>query len=298
VLLGVPLAVLGPATGPYDDPKAWALPILVAVTGLAWIAGMRQGRARMASEPDRGGRALGWVVLAYLSWSVITTVVSVAPTQSVLGSFGRGVGLMTLGFAALLFFLTRSECRTGRAVRLLLDVALLGSVPVCVLALGQVVGWDPLPKAWDPAVRTLTVRSTFGTHVFLGSYLVMLIPLTAARLEWAFRGRFESGRWLALGRRDWRHGLVALAWVGGAVALIGLASHWAVLWWALVPWGVAGAAAWMLAADQAETPADTVLTASLLIGLLLVQVLVVVLSRGREPSSECRSASESPVSRS
>jgi hypothetical protein len=281
VLLGVPLAVLEPATGPYDDPKAWALPILVAVTGLAWIARARQEPARLPSGSDRPARALRWVVLASLSWSVITTVASVAPAQSVLGNFGRGVGVLTIGFAALLFFLAQSECRTGRTVRSLVDAALLGSVPVCLLALAQVIGWDPLPKPWDPAVRSLTVRSTFGTHVFLGSYLVVLIPLTIARLEWAFRARFESGRWPAPRRAQWRYGLVATVWVGGAVALIGLASHWAALWWALVPWGVLGALAWTLGADHAETPADTVLTVSVLSGLLAGQVLVVLLSRGR-----------------
>jgi hypothetical protein len=281
VLLGVPLALLGPATGPYDDPKAWALPILVAVTGLAWIAGARQEPARLPAGPDRRARTLRWVVVAYLSWAVITTVASVAPAQSVLGSFGRGVGVLTIAFAALLFFLTQSECRTGPTVRSLVDAALLGSVPVCLLALAQVVGWDPLPKAWDPAVRSLTVRSTFGTHVFLGSYLVVLIPLTVARLEWAFRARFESGRWPAPGRAQWRYGLVATIWVGGAVALIGLAPHWSVLWWTLVPWGVLGAVAWTLGAGHGETPADTALTASLLGGLLAGQVLVVLLSRGR-----------------
>jgi hypothetical protein len=281
VLLGVPLAVLGPATGPYDDPKAWALPILVAATGLAWIARARQEPALVASAPDRHARVLRFIVLAYLSWSVITTAASVAPAQSVLGSFGRGVGLLTIGSAALLFFLAHSECRSARTIRFLVDVALLGSVPVCLLALGQVAGWDPLPKAWDPAVRSLTVRSTFGTHVFLGSYLVVLIPLTVARLQWAFRGRFEAGRWPAPGPARGRCLLVSTAWVGGAVALIGLAPHWSVLWWALVPWGVLGAVAWTLGADRTETQVDTALTASLLIGLLAGQVLVVVLSRGR-----------------
>ena len=74
---------------------------------------------------------------------------------------------------------------------------------------------------------------------------------------------------------------MSTAWVGGAVALIGSAPHWSVLWWALVPWGVLGAVAWTLYADRTETPVDTRLTTSLLIGLLAGQVLVVVLSRGR-----------------
>ncbi|MGH2607691.1 MAG: hypothetical protein ACRDHF_01265 [Tepidiformaceae bacterium] len=281
ILLGVPLAVLGPATGPYDDPKAWALAILATVTGVAWIARMRQEPPHRPAGADRYARALRWVVLAYLAWAVITTVTSVAPAQSVLGNFGRGVGVLTIGLAALLFFLTQSAFRAGGDVRSLVDAALLGSVPVCLLALAQVVGWDPLPKAWDPAVQSLTVRSTFGTHIFLGSYLVVLIPLTAARLEWALRARFESGGWPAPGRARWRDGLAAAIWVGGAVALVGLASRWSGLWWALVPWGVLGAIAWTLGTDRAERTADTALAAALLSGLLVCQVLIVLLSRGR-----------------
>lgn len=281
VLLGVPLAVFGPATGPYDDPKAWALPILGAATGLAWIAGARQESTLPASPSDRPARVFRFIVLAYLSWSLITTAASVAPVQSVLGGFGRGVGVLTMGFAVLLFFLAQSACRSAHTFRSVVDLALLGSVPVCLLALGQAAGWDPLPKAWDPAVRSLTVRSTFGTHVFLGSYLVTLIPLTLARLQWALRGRFEGGRWPPPRPGRGRDLLVAIAWVGGAVALIGLAPHWSVLWWALVPWGVLGAVAWTLGADRTETPVDTGLSTSLLIGLLAGQVLVVVLSRGR-----------------
>ena len=54
VLLGVPVAVLGTAAGPYDDPKAWALPILVALTGLAWLIQRRE-------RPERRPRSLGTV---------------------------------------------------------------------------------------------------------------------------------------------------------------------------------------------------------------------------------------------
>ena len=39
---------------------------------------------------------------------------SIAPLQSVLGTFGRGMGLLTIGSAVLLFFLIQSECRAPR----------------------------------------------------------------------------------------------------------------------------------------------------------------------------------------
>jgi tetratricopeptide (TPR) repeat protein len=281
VALAVPLAVLGGAAGPYDDPKAWALPLLVAATALGWLARALGPRQREGPPVNRGARVLRGVILASLGWWLVAMVTSIAPLQSLLGSFGRGMGLLVIGSAAVVFFLVQSECRTLRAVRSVVDVVLVGSVPVCLLALGQAAGWDPLPKAWDPAVASMTVRSTFGTHIFLGSYLVVLIPLTAARLEWAFRARHASGRWPAPTRAEWLYGLAGTAWVAGVVALIVLASHWSPAWWALVPWGIVGAAVWALRTDPVDGAADSVLAVSLLAGLLAGQVLVVVLSRGR-----------------
>jgi cytochrome c-type biogenesis protein CcmH/NrfG len=281
VALGVPLAVLGEAAGPYDDPKVWALLILAAATGFAWLVHARNWLGRGVPPPDKRARVLCWIVLCCVSWWAITTVTSIAPLQSLLGSFGRGMGLLTMASAALMFFLVQSECRTPRAVRAIVDVALLGSVPVCLLALGQAGGWDPLPKPWDPAVTSLTVRSTFGQHIFLGSYLVVLIPLTAARLEWALHERREPGHGPAPARAQWLRSLAGVVWVAGAVGLVGLGSYWPSCRWGLVAWGIVGAAVWAFGDHSVARPADSVLSAWLLAGLLAGQVLVVILSRGR-----------------
>jgi hypothetical protein len=276
VLLGVPLAVLGTAAGPYDDPKAWALPILVALTGLAWLI---QRRERPDGAPDRSERWLGGIVAAYFLWWVVTTLTSLAPWQSLLGNFGRGLGLLTFGSAILLFPLVRSECRSPRAVRALIDAALLGSAPVCVLALGQALGWDPMPQVWDPAVARLTVRSTFGQHIFLGSYLAALIPIAAARLEWGLRAREPSrpdGDSRSSRRRS---GLVTAAWVVGALGLVALGSRWDPAWWLLVPWGMIGAGG--LALVLARAGATPLLPVPVVAALLATQVIVVVLCQAR-----------------
>jgi cytochrome c-type biogenesis protein CcmH/NrfG len=281
VALGVPLAVLGEAAGPYDDPKVWALLILAAATGFAWLVHARNRPGSAAPARDKRARILRVIILSCVSWWAITTATSIAPLQSLLGSFGRGMGLLTLASAALMFFLVQSECRTPRAVRSIVDVLLLGSVPVCLLALGQAGGWDPLPKPWDPAVTSLTVRSTFGQHIFLGSYLVVLIPLTAARLEWALHERREPGHGPAPARAQWLRSLAGVVWVAGAVGLVGLGSYWPSCRWGLVAWGIVGAAVWAFGDHSVARPADSVLSAWLLAGLLAGQVLVVILSRGR-----------------
>ena len=89
----------------------------VAATGLAWLARRPAALARESGNEGRATRLLQWTVVAYLAWWLITTATSVAPGQSVLGSFGRGMGLLVVGSAALLFFLVRSECRTPDAIR-------------------------------------------------------------------------------------------------------------------------------------------------------------------------------------
>jgi hypothetical protein len=279
VLLGVPVAVLGTAAGPYDDPKAWALPILVALTGLAWVSQRRSSPARTAGASDGFRRWLWGIIAAYFFWWILTTLTSLAPWQSLLGNFGRGLGLLTFGSAILLFPLVWSECRTPRAVRALIDAALLGSVPVCGLALGQALGWDPLPKAWDPSVAALNVRSTFGQHIFLGSYLAALIPLVVARLAWGL-GEREPVRHeedSSCSRR--RSGLVAATWAAGAIGLVALGSRWDLAWWLLVPWGVIGAVG--LGFVLASSGAAPLLSPSIVAAILTAQVTVVVLCQAR-----------------
>jgi hypothetical protein len=281
IVMAVPLLVLAEATGPYDDPKAWAFPILVTLTLLAWIAGARSPVSLDGPAGDRPVRILRWLIVASLGWWVIATVTSIAPMQSVVGTFGRGMGLLTIGSAALLFFVVQSECRTPTAIRALVDTMLLGSAPVCLFALGQAIGWDPLPRSWDPAVATLKVRSTFGQHIFLGSYLVLLVPLAAGRLHW------ELGRWRSAPADDRRRttpvrsvGSGAL-WMTGAIGLIALTSRWPDGWWLLLPWGALGALAWVVARHADRQRSRQAVTVAMLLALLTAQLTVVVLSRAR-----------------
>jgi hypothetical protein len=278
VVLGVPLAVLGSATGPYDDPKAWALPILVALTWLLWVVSRRNGLAGRVTASPPGTRWLVGVVVAYALWWVVTAAAGLAPVQSIFGNFGRGFGLLTLGSGILLFPLVWSECRSSRPAAALIDAALLGSAPVCILALAQAAGWDPMPVAWDPATRSLPVRSTFGQHTFLGSYLVALVPLAVARLAWRPPEGEPSGASPGVSTRPGRWVWLAV-WVVGAVGLVALASRWDLAGWLLVPWGVVGAIATGRAPGFPGGPG--MLPVPFTAALLACQVLVVVLSRAR-----------------
>ena len=295
VAMAVPISVLGDATGPTDDPKAWALPVLVALTALACAAWPRPAAAASAST-DGVVRALRWAVVALLAWSLVTTATSIAPGQSLFGLFGRGMGLLPVGAAIAVFFLARSAGRGTAAARSIVDAALLGSAPVCMLALAQAAGWDPFPASWDPATTGLTVRSTFGQHILLGSYLAVLIPLAAGRLDSALEGAQRSRDGLARVSAGGLGLAVGAVWSAGAVGLVTAASGWPLAWWLLTPWGVAGALAWSwtrrhdadagadagaLASGARARPVAHWTTAALVGALLAGQVATVVLSRAR-----------------
>jgi hypothetical protein len=269
--------VLGGATGPFDDPKAWAFLVIASATGLGWLIGPRATPAEPSGA--RGARLLRWAILAYLGWCVATTVTSIAPGQSTVGTFGRGMGLLTVGPAVLLFFLVQSECKRAEVVRLLIDAALLGSAPICLLALGQALGWNPFPKSWDPAVASLRVRSTFGQHIFLASYLAILVPLAAARADWAWREASEGTR------APRRPAIIAVAagasWIAGALGLIGLASRWPPAWLMLLPWGLLAAGAIVEWARRRRADGGRWIAVALVSCLVVLQVVVIVLSQAR-----------------
>jgi hypothetical protein len=288
IVLAVPIVVVGGAMSPYDDAKAWALQLLAGAGALAWVLareGRRSRRGGQARSP--GSRWLPALVAVYGAWMAVTAGLSITPGQSVSGMFVRGHGLLTLAAALIAFGLVRAACRDREDAISLLDAALLGSLPVCLMALGQAAGWDPLPKPWDPAIEVgrLVVRSTLGQHIFLGGYLVLLVPITACRLAMSLRGwRAADAGARTGGRIRWRWVMAGALWVAGVVAILTLAARLPLLGWTLLPWGVLGAAGWSRAHGPGwERPVAGAITVAALAALLGGQLVVVVASRARGP---------------
>jgi O-antigen ligase/cytochrome c-type biogenesis protein CcmH/NrfG len=169
----------------FELPKTALLRALVLLMGLlalAWGVERRAGGA----QPESSGRALPllWPVLAWGLVQVLAVVVSVRWQASLWGSYERQQGLLTLASYVLFFLLTATFLRRrAQAERLWLALT-WGSLPVVVYGLLQVAGLDPLQWATDAASPVL---STVGRANFLGSYLVLVVPLTAGRLVLANR---------------------------------------------------------------------------------------------------------------
>jgi len=133
----------------------------------------------------------------------------------------------------------RDSLRTRVQVERLWTALILGSAPIVVYGLAQAVGLDPLDWRTDAASPVL---STVGRANFLGSYLVLVVGLTAGRA--------------VLDRRRWPHrprrphlpprGLVAVLLLGGQLACLALTQArgaWVGLGAAALTFGLAWASA-------------------------------------------------------
>src|SRR5262249_13044927 len=150
-------------------------------------------------------------------------------------SFDRGFGLLTVLAAITLFPIVQSSCRTRDFARSLIDITLMASVPVCLLALGEALGRDDLPATFIGATSAARIHSTIGQHLLLASYLAPLIPLAIVR---ALTARVTTAR------LPYRALVAGAAWIVGVVLLVHVAPAFPLAWFLLPAWGIVLAVAW------------------------------------------------------
>jgi len=226
VAVAVPLAFNPWGGNAFELPKALLLRALVLLMGLATLAqAFAAGRRTLQCPPA----PLFWPVLAFGLALALATLCSTNPRVSLWGSYERQQGLLTLSTYLALFLLTAAGLRTRAQAQRLWMALVWGSAPVVAYGLLQAARLDPLEWHTDAASPVL---STIGRANFLGSYLVLVVPLTA-------------GQVLAIGSTVSLRQLVPLglllmaqltclaltqargAWVGMAVAALVLALVWA-----------------------------------------------------------------------
>ena len=119
------------------------------------------------------------LVLVYL----VSTLFSVTPRVSWAGSYQRLQGSYTtlsyVVIGSVAAYTIRSRAQIGRMV----SAVIITSIPISFYALLQHFGLDPLP--WGGNV-TKRVAGHMGNAIFIAAYLIMVVPLTLARIVDAF----------------------------------------------------------------------------------------------------------------
>lgn len=187
---------------------------LVAYAGLGWSLLTRGGKVRRSP--------VDWLVVAFLAWVVVTTVLSVHPATAVFGKYRRFEGLISLFNYAAVFFLAVQFVDRPSRIRALVRTTFVGGVLVSAYGAMQVLGIDIIN--WGNALPFEARRafSTFGNPDLLGGYLVLMLPLGVALAlaeedSW-WRAAYWSG--FLVVTYTWINAFVRGSWIGGAVALV------------------------------------------------------------------------------
>ncbi|MGH2536670.1 MAG: hypothetical protein ACRDHL_04675 [Candidatus Promineifilaceae bacterium] len=114
---------------------------------------------------------------------LVSTLFSVTRTVSWAGSYQRLQGTYTTLAYLVIFALMAVTIRSREQVRRAITVAILISIPVSLYAILQHFDLDPLPWGGDVQRR---VAGHMGNSIFVAAYLIMIIPLTLARIIDAF----------------------------------------------------------------------------------------------------------------
>lgn len=149
------------------------------------------------------------LVLAYL----ISTLASVSPSVSLLGSYQRLEGTYTTFSYILIFFLAANLIRSQAQIDRVINTAIAVGFPVAFYGVIQHYFLDPLPWGGDTTTR---VASNMGNSIFVGAFLIMVTPLALARL--VEHARRASGEWPA----GLPRALIAVA-AATSVAVVGVA---------------------------------------------------------------------------
>ncbi len=219
--VAVPLAFNPWGGSAFELPKSLWLRALVSLMGLAAFVWAVERKGRLGRPPS----SLLWPGMALGLALALSTLLSVNTRVSLWGSYQRQQGLLTLGAYLALFLFVATGLRTRAQAKRLLTALVWGSAPIVAYGLLQAAGLDPLDWHTDAASPFL---STIGRANFVGSYLVLIAPLTAARLAVTRRRRWPYvllllTQWLALALTQARG-----AWVGLGVAILTGLLAWAV----------------------------------------------------------------------
>jgi tetratricopeptide (TPR) repeat protein len=167
----------------FEPDKLTTLRSIAIVMALAWLVKWIEERA----NPQRGRQVtlrtpLVLPTLLMVVVYLISTVLSVAPWTSLLGSYQRLQGTYTTFSYIVVFFMVLQGLRTR---------AQLERLPVAMYGVLQRMKIDPLPWGGDTVER---VASNMGNSIFVAAYLIMSFFITIYKIVESFVSVFRAAK--------------------------------------------------------------------------------------------------------
>ena len=170
----------------FEPDKLGLLRSIATLMAVAWLikwaeqASRQEDTIESESSPKQFWRIpLVAPTLVLVFVYLLSTVASIVPRTSLWGSYQRLQGTYTTFSYIVIFALMLQHLRRPEQLRRLLATAIFTSLPISLYALVQHYGLDPLPWGGDVTRR---VASNMGNPIFVSAYVIMILPLTLARV--------------------------------------------------------------------------------------------------------------------
>ncbi len=165
---------------------------LIALAAWGWDILMRGGKIRR--------NPVDWLILAFLAWVALTTILSISPATAIFGKYRRFEGLLSFINYAVIYFLVMQFADRPSRVRTLAKTLFWSGLIVTGYGVLQSVGVDPVKWGQLP-FEARRAFATYGNPDLLGGFLMFSIA-DHARTR-ALRGQaIDADRLLARLRRE------------------------------------------------------------------------------------------------
>ncbi len=190
----------------FEPDKLSLLQSIALLIVAAWVIRfIDSGAIRSHGEVERiqGTNLRKWIfniplvlpTLLLAGIYLLSTFLSITPGISLWGSYIRSQGTVTIFSYLIVFFSILGLMRRWEQVNLLWVILILTSVPISIYGLLQHLHLDPTLWGGERAASVPSrVVSTMGNPIFLGAYLIMVIPVTLARIVETFSAFLDQGR--------------------------------------------------------------------------------------------------------
>ena len=184
----------------FEPDKLTTLRTVAVIMAAVWLVKYAEERVSGRHEMELTWRTplvfpTLFMVLVYL----LSTVLSVTPWVSLLGSYQRLQGTYTTLSYVVVFFIILQGLRTRAQLDRLITVVIVNSLPIALYGLVQRNRLDPLPWGGDVTRR---VASNMGNPIFVAAYLIMVFPLIVGRIAESFKAILteEEADWADVSR--------------------------------------------------------------------------------------------------
>ena len=176
----------------FEPDKITILRSLAILTLAAWLIKLiEEGGVKWKSQSENTSLfryllryPLLAPVMGLMIIYIISTIFSVTPSISLLGSYQRLQGTYTTFSYLVIFFSIIANLRQRGQINRLITTVILASLPVSAYGFLQHYNIDPIPWGGNVVVR---IASNMGNSIFVAAYLMMVFPLTVGRMVEAFR---------------------------------------------------------------------------------------------------------------